>query len=133
MKHLEFLIYSLAHLYLFISVTYFVTYGTAMACYAYFVLTKQDYLLPDVRDRQFLLTFHKRAKKDMWDVEKYNSLKEGITSVERDLKRLRDPLHLRLPQNIVGAGLQAAKREGILGSQINIGNFKNILKGKLGS
>lgn len=37
-------------------VTYFVTYGTAMAGYAYFVLTKQVslllYLLPDESDKR---------------------------------------------------------------------------------
>jgi hypothetical protein len=44
-------------------VTYFVTYGTAMLCYAYFVLTKQEYVLPQVADRQYLVTFHKNAKK----------------------------------------------------------------------
>jgi len=70
-------------------VTYFVTYGTAMACYAYFVLTRQDYLLPDVKNRQHLLTFHKKAKKHRWDVDRYNTIKEGINSVEGDLRRLR--------------------------------------------
>jgi calcium uniporter protein, mitochondrial len=29
-------------------VTYFVTYGTGIAAYAYFVLTKQEYLFNDV-------------------------------------------------------------------------------------
>lgn len=72
--------------------TYFVTYGTAMAAYAYFVLTKEDYVLPEVRDRQYLISFHKKAKRNLWDVHKYNSLKDGIAAVERDLKRLRDPL-----------------------------------------
>lgn len=46
----------------FISVTYFVTYGTAMACYAYFVLTKQEYLFKEASDRQYLLNFYKRAQ-----------------------------------------------------------------------
>ena len=45
-----------------ISVTYFVTYGTAMACYAYFVLTKQEYLFKEASDRQYLLNFYKRAQ-----------------------------------------------------------------------
>ena len=112
--------------------TYFVTYGTAMACYAYFVLTKQDYLLPDVRDRQYLISFHRKAKKDFWDVAKYNSLREGIVTIERDLKRLRDPLHLRLPPSLVAKGQAAAdKTGGILGSQVNIGNIKEMIKSKL--
>ena len=82
---------------LFLStVTYFVTYGTAIACYAYFVLTRQDYLLPDVRDRQYLLNFHKRARKSEWDISKYNSLKEGICRAEVELSKLKDHTKLRL-------------------------------------
>ena len=75
--------------------TYFVTYGTAIACYAYFVLTRQDYLLPDVRDRQYLLNFHKRARKSEWDISKYNSLKEGICRAEVELSKLKDHTKLR--------------------------------------
>lgn len=78
-------------------VTYFVTYGTAMACYAYYVLTKQEYILPDVKDRQFLITFHKKAKKQGLDVHRYNELRDGIARIEADLRRLRDPLQIHLP------------------------------------
>lgn len=83
-------------------VTYFVTYGTAMAAYAYFVLTKQvililfvfffllvnlisiyyffqEYFLPEVKDRQHLLILHKQARKLGLDVEKYNSLKNQVS------------------------------------------------------
>nr|XP_021188669.1 calcium uniporter protein, mitochondrial isoform X1 [Helicoverpa armigera] len=78
-------------------VTYFVTYGTAMAAYAYFVLTKQEYVLPDVKDRQHLLTLHKKAKKIGLDINHYNTLKDEIAKLEKDLSRLRDPLHIHLP------------------------------------
>ncbi|CAL4089433.1 unnamed protein product, partial [Meganyctiphanes norvegica] len=78
-------------------VTYFVTYGTAIGAYAYYVLTKQDFILPEVHDRQFLLSFHKRAKKAGMDIEKYNNLKEELAEVESNLARLRDPLSLNLP------------------------------------
>ncbi|XP_076020715.1 calcium uniporter protein, mitochondrial isoform X2 [Genypterus blacodes] len=78
-------------------VTYFITYGTAMAMYAYFVLTRQEYLYPDARDRQYLLFLHKGLKRTRFDVEKYNKLKDDIAEVELDLKRLRDPLQLQLP------------------------------------
>ncbi|XP_069394386.1 calcium uniporter protein, mitochondrial isoform X1 [Paralichthys olivaceus] len=78
-------------------VTYFITYGTAMAMYAYFVLTRQEYVYPDARDRQYLLFFHKGVKRTRFDIEKYNKLKEDIAEVELDLKRLRDPLQLQLP------------------------------------
>ncbi|XP_013177900.1 PREDICTED: calcium uniporter protein, mitochondrial [Papilio xuthus] len=78
-------------------VTYFVTYGTAMAAYAYFVLTKQEYVLPDVKDRQHLLMLHKKAKKIGLDINHYNYLKDEIDKLQKDLARLRDPLHIHLP------------------------------------
>ncbi|XP_049840494.1 calcium uniporter protein, mitochondrial [Schistocerca gregaria] len=78
-------------------VTYFVTYGTAMAAYAYFVLTRQEYLLPDVKDRQHLIILHKRARKVGLDLGRYNQLKDSIAQLEADLRRLRDPLQLHLP------------------------------------
>eukprot|EP00062_Callorhinchus_milii_P001512 gi/632936710/ref/XP_007895829.1/ PREDICTED: calcium uniporter protein, mitochondrial [Callorhinchus milii] len=78
-------------------VTYFITYGSAMAMYAYFVLTRQEYIYPDARDRQYLHFFHKGAKKTQFDVEKYNQLTDAIVQAELDLKRLRDPLQLQLP------------------------------------
>ncbi|KAH9379692.1 hypothetical protein HPB48_020469 [Haemaphysalis longicornis] len=40
-------------------VSYFVGYATTMAMYAYFVVTRQDYVLPDVRNRLFLIAFYK--------------------------------------------------------------------------
>ncbi|XP_025202439.1 calcium uniporter protein, mitochondrial [Melanaphis sacchari] len=73
-------------------VTYFVTYGTAMAVYAYYVLTKQEYLMPDVRDRQYLITMHKKARKSGLDLHTYNLLKDKMASVQTDLARLKDPL-----------------------------------------
>ncbi|CAG09489.1 unnamed protein product [Tetraodon nigroviridis] len=47
-------------------VTYFITYGTAMAI-----------------DRQYLLFFHKGVKRTRFDVEKYNKLKDDIAEVRR--------------------------------------------------
>ncbi|KAL0983720.1 hypothetical protein UPYG_G00131800 [Umbra pygmaea] len=78
-------------------VTYFITYGTAMAMYAYYVLTRQEYIYPDARDRQYLLFFHKGVKRQRFDIHKYNELKDTIAEVELDLKRLRDPLQLQIP------------------------------------
>lgn len=79
-------------------VTYFVTYGTTMAAFGYYVLTKQEYILADVKDRQFLVTFHKRAKKIGLDVHRYNEVKDSIAQLEHDLRRLRDPLFIHLPR-----------------------------------
>ncbi|XP_045493331.1 calcium uniporter protein, mitochondrial isoform X2 [Colias croceus] len=81
-------------------VTYFVTYGTAMALYAYFVLTKQEYVLPDVKDRQHLIILHKKAKKIGLDINHYNQLKDEIDKLQKDLNRLRDPLNIHLPPPI---------------------------------
>jgi len=90
-------------------VTYFVTYGTAIAGYAYFVMTRQEFLYQEAKDRQSLVTFHKKASKHRWDVERYNGLKEGIGSIEADLRRIRDPLGVHAPSKVqqkkVSAGL----------------------------
>ncbi|XP_036293686.1 calcium uniporter protein, mitochondrial isoform X2 [Pipistrellus kuhlii] len=83
-------------------VTYFITYGSAMAMYAYFVVTRQEYVYPEARDRQYLLFFHKGAKKSRFDLEKYNKLKDAIAQAEMDLKRLRDPLQVHLPLRQIG-------------------------------
>ncbi|XP_030305984.1 calcium uniporter regulatory subunit MCUb, mitochondrial isoform X2 [Calypte anna] len=84
-------------------ITYFITYGSAMAFYAYFVLTKQDYLYLDAKDRQFLHYFYKKSKKQHFDVEQYNKLKEDVAEVEESLRRLRQSLHLRLPVQEISA------------------------------
>ncbi|XKL62263.1 hypothetical protein PGB90_002096 [Kerria lacca] len=73
-------------------VTYFVTYASVMATYAYYLITKQDYIYPDVRDRQFLITMHKKARKVGLDLNEYNKLKEELHYLKADLNRLRDPL-----------------------------------------
>jgi len=78
-------------------VTYFVTYGTSIGMFAYFLLTRQEYIFPDARDRQFLLRFHQLAKKEKLDIEKYNKLRSDIVEAEHDLQRLRDPLQMHLP------------------------------------
>ena len=67
-------------------VTYFVTYGTAIAGYAYFVMTRQvriclkylfsifficlaqEFMYEPAKGRHSLLTFHRKASKHRWDV-----------------------------------------------------------------
>uniref|UniRef100_A0A8K9XT47 Calcium uniporter regulatory subunit MCUb n=1 Tax=Oncorhynchus mykiss TaxID=8022 RepID=A0A8K9XT47_ONCMY len=62
-------------------VTYFLTYCTSIGVFSYYVLTKQDYVYPDAKDRQFLYYFHKGAKKERFNVQKYNELREELASV----------------------------------------------------
>ena len=121
------------HTRISISVTYFVTYGTAMACYAYFVLTRTDYLLPDVRDRQYLLNFYRRARQQKWDVGKYNSLKDSIDKVENELGKLRDHTRIRPSDDTLRKIAQEVEKsggvQGLLGAQVNIGNLRDMFKG----
>nr|CAB3263707.1 calcium uniporter protein, mitochondrial [Phallusia mammillata] len=78
-------------------VTYFITYGTAIIMYGYFLLTQKEYVYPDARDRQYMRFFYRQAERTKFDVNKYNKLCGEIAQAEQDLKRLRDPLHLNLP------------------------------------
>ncbi|KAL8601482.1 hypothetical protein ACOMHN_000424 [Nucella lapillus] len=87
-------------------VTYFVTYGTSVAMFAYYILTKQEYIFPDVRDRQYLIRFYKLAQKKQLNIDQYNRLRQDITQAEEDLRRLRDPLQLHLPLKEIHKRLQ---------------------------
>ncbi|XP_033339320.2 mitochondrial calcium uniporter isoform X2 [Megalopta genalis] len=87
-------------------VTYFVTYGTTMAWFCYFVLTKQEYMLPDVLNRRHLIALHKRARKVGLDIDLYNSLKNRAYELETTLKVIRGPLYEHQ------ARLDQLKREG---------------------
>ncbi|KAM5194321.1 calcium uniporter regulatory subunit MCUb, mitochondrial [Mantella aurantiaca] len=78
-------------------VTYFLTYGNVIAFYGYYLLTNMDYLYPDARDRQFLRFFYKRAKTQHFDVDRYNQLRNQLAETEESLRRLRNPLNLKLP------------------------------------
>ncbi|CAH8620678.1 unnamed protein product [Schistosoma intercalatum] len=78
-------------------VTYFVGYGTSMAMYAYYVITRQDYTLPQVFDREYLKSFYKSADKSSFDVQRYNELRDELAHLKSELRRLKDPLLYQLP------------------------------------
>lgn len=63
----------------------------------YFIF--QEFLYPDARDRQFLLFFHKLSKRKIFDVKRYNAIKDTMNKIEEDLQVLRSPLFLHLPEN----------------------------------
>lgn len=48
--------------------------------------------MPDVRDRQYLITVHKKARKSGLDLHMYNQLKDQLAGVQTDLARLKDPM-----------------------------------------
>ncbi|XP_044599342.1 calcium uniporter protein, mitochondrial [Cotesia glomerata] len=73
-------------------VTYFVTYATGMLCYIYFVVTRQEYMLPEVMNRRYLKAFHRRAKAVGLDLTRYNMLKDQAYELETTLKIIRGPL-----------------------------------------
>ncbi|XP_034134194.1 calcium uniporter protein, mitochondrial isoform X2 [Drosophila guanche] len=82
-------------------VTYFVTYGTTMAMYAYYCVTKREYMMEAVKNREYSLTIYKNAKKMQFDVEHYNQLKRKTAELEYNLRRINDPLNMQLPSHLV--------------------------------
>lgn len=53
----------------------------------------------EVKDRQFLIAVHKKAKKKGFDLTRYNRLREEAHDIESNLLRLHDPLRLRHSPN----------------------------------
>ncbi|KAM9678534.1 calcium uniporter regulatory subunit MCUb, mitochondrial isoform 1-T1 [Trichechus inunguis] len=78
-------------------VTYFITFANTMVFFAYFLVTRQDYTYSAVSGRQFLHFFYKKSKRDHFDVEQYNKLKDDLDEAKEALKRLRHILYFRLP------------------------------------
>lgn len=78
-------------------VTYFVGYGTGIVFYIYYLLTRQEFILPQVYKRELASAMHKGAVQKHLDIKRYNTLKDTIYELEHDLNRVRDPLQMNLP------------------------------------
>ncbi|KAF7261639.1 hypothetical protein EG68_01104 [Paragonimus skrjabini miyazakii] len=94
-------------------VTYFVGYGTSMALYAYYVVTRQSYEFPQVFNREYLKRFYKVADKNEFDVNRYNDLREQLAQLKSELCRLRDPLLCNLPLQQTGYLIPEKAEEAI--------------------
>ncbi|XP_040482165.1 calcium uniporter regulatory subunit MCUb, mitochondrial isoform X6 [Ursus maritimus] len=77
-------------------VTYFITFANSMVFFAYFIVTRQDYTYSAVKSRQFLHFFHKKSKRQHFDVVRYNKLKEDLAKATESLKQVRHSLSLRM-------------------------------------
>uniref|UniRef100_A0AAZ3PYV6 Calcium uniporter regulatory subunit MCUb n=1 Tax=Oncorhynchus tshawytscha TaxID=74940 RepID=A0AAZ3PYV6_ONCTS len=69
-------------------VTYFITYATSMGFLGYYILTKQELLYPDAKDRQFLHFFHKRAAMEHFDTHRYNALRDQLAMVRTNYQAI---------------------------------------------
>ncbi|CAI8033627.1 Calcium uniporter protein, mitochondrial [Geodia barretti] len=88
-------------------VTYFVATGTSIVLFSYFLLTRQEYSEGGGHERYYLNYFHRRAKRQGFDVHRYNQLKEAIGNLRQRMDRLHDPLQLNLPSPSPSTNLTA--------------------------
>ena len=49
-------------------------------------------MYPEARNRQFLISFHKKAKRHGFDIDKYNSLRNEIAKIEAQLEEIHQPI-----------------------------------------
>jgi hypothetical protein len=78
-------------------ISYFIAYSTAIAFYAFHLMTRSDFEYMTISDRLFLRRFYREARRYSFDISLYNHLKNRLFIVHTDLARLRAPLSLSLP------------------------------------
>jgi hypothetical protein len=78
-------------------IAYFMAFGTAIAFYAFHLMTRADFEYMTMADRLFLRRFYREAHRHSFDISLYNRLKNRLFIVHTDLSRLRAPLSLSLP------------------------------------
>jgi len=84
-------------------ITYFVTYGTAIIMYSYFVCVRSDYNFETARDRWCARRFHKLANRSGFDVARYNTIVEKRKEIEDNLRQLEN----------IGALLNAKEKDDL--------------------
>lgn len=62
-----------------------------------YFLFPQEYSFQDVRNREHLFSFHRRARKQQFEVDRYNRLHDLRLEALQGLQKLRDPLIPQLP------------------------------------
>ncbi|KRX28075.1 putative 26S protease regulatory subunit 10B [Trichinella nelsoni] len=70
-------------------VTYFVTYGSMLFSYCYFLLTRESNEYPSVDKRLSMSFMYKAADRHGFDFKRYNELKENCRRLEEELRQLR--------------------------------------------
>ncbi|CAF3267560.1 unnamed protein product [Rotaria socialis] len=78
-------------------ISYFVAYGSVIAVYAFYLMTRSDFEYLTWSDRLFLRQFYRVAHRHGFDISLYNDLKNRLFLVNTDLARLRAPLSFSLP------------------------------------
>uniref|UniRef100_A0A915Q135 Calcium uniporter protein n=1 Tax=Setaria digitata TaxID=48799 RepID=A0A915Q135_9BILA len=91
-------------------ITYFATYATLIASFAYYLYTNQYYNYNDHKRRAMSLYFHKQAARSNFDISRFNELQNIASSLRHDLKRLQDPLYQHLPATRLASLLRESKR-----------------------
>ncbi|KRX98611.1 putative 26S protease regulatory subunit 10B [Trichinella pseudospiralis] len=70
-------------------VTYFVTYGSMLFSYCYFLLTRESNEYPSIDKRLSTSFTYKAADRHGFDFKRYNELKESCRRLEEELRELR--------------------------------------------
>lgn len=90
--------------------------------------------MPEVKDRQYLITMYKKAKKQGFDIDQYNALRRQLAEVEHDLQRLRDPLYFRYANaSTVGPSTITTKEGNTVSALKNAATPSTSQKSKISS
>jgi len=78
-------------------VTYFITYGTMIGLYGFYILSKTEPEYDQYETRLRLKYTHKFAPEVGFNIQEFNGKVRRLEVINRHLNRLRDPLRMQLP------------------------------------